>query len=657
MSKLSFFSKFFFSLAIVLALGQFSYLHPTLVQAAPLTEDMASLSTVLRAANIHLANATSTANPSPFVLVAAQTTRAALAAIQDHSKLTAQVILSSAKLAETSARVQLITAERLPKNTSKQRTLAYLNLAEAQIQTSRAQVEVSKIQTTLLLIDQAGLTLAQLDLAIAKGNAVSVEAATAQLAVESGAVSLSIYLAQSTAADAKTLAEAARVSIEIALTEVEVWINQAEADLDAARADLLATSPSFEQYDTSYTRAQQAVSTAEALLAEAVAARNRAEALKNVSPSTLTAAKTQADAAALAGNVANRRLLDEQVNTSLTGASNEAKAGFDFGSFAAKAVTPCAAVAASSLVTPLIIGGIAYLSAELMGLIKVPSTESLGILQSATTVSQPVEKIFRDCLIYSMGQLMLTNITESTVKWIQGGFNGSPSFTTDLNSILAGSEDIVGGDFVRQLRGIAVCDFTPTFKNDLLKSASTKKKSRNMFKDKVSCPFGSGSLSTYKASEFYKDFGKGGWRAFEASLSDQGNPFGVALISSQELSERKATQAEKDKEKRSWSAGFADIVDTQNCPNMPAQVKDYINGIDYDEDANRITIVPDPTTVKGLQKDYCKTTTPGKIVEGQLTKVLGTDIDRIGFADSIDKIIHTLITTLMQKTAQGIYKR
>ncbi len=645
MSKLYFFSKISIAIAIVFAVGQFSYLHPADVQAAPLADDMATLSTAVAAAKAQIATPTA----------AVQEVKNTLSTIQDHAKLTAQLVLSNALSIEISSKAQVTTAQNLQTNTQKQKATAAISLTVAQIQLSQAQMAVAQIQTTLLVINQAGLTLAQLERAIATGNEAKARA-NSLVTSATNAVSLSMSLAEIAAADAKTSAQAAVASAEIALAEATIWLTQAQEELLIAEAALLASY----QNTSTYTAAQAAVFAAQAVVVEATNAKTQATQLKTTARSTLAATEAQIVATTLITALALEQLRADSIALSViagaaavSASGSSADSGFNAGAFIGRAIGPCAAVAIASAVAPLAIGTLTGAMATAAMITNVPTTAPVEAFPAGRAAFTEQFKDFGDCLIYTMGQLMLNNITESTVNWIKGGFNGSPSFATDLNSILDGAEDIVGGDFVRQLRGIAVCDFTPTFIDDLSigLELGTKKNARNMFTDKVTCPFGSGPLLKYTSSQFYNDFSQGGWRAFEASLSDSGNPFGVSLIASQELNQRKASQAEVDKEKRSWSAGFADIIDNNNCPNMPQDVQDYINGTSDGE-----TITPgDPATVRGLQKQWCKTTTPGKIVEGELSKALGSDVERIGFADSLDKIIHTLITTLMQRTVKSIF--
>ncbi|MBI3634316.1 MAG: hypothetical protein HY228_01715, partial [Candidatus Yonathbacteria bacterium] len=155
-------------------------------------------------------------------------------------------------------------------------------------------------------------------------------------------------------------------------------------------------------------------------------------------------------------------------------------------------------------------------------------------------------------------------------------------------------------------------------------------------------------------------------------------------LSGQELALRSSEKKDVQKQELSWSNGFTNMVDTENC-NYPsgygtANGHLYYNSLSPDmEEAFSNSIANDPkltnqersakmdsiyvdhTTklsskeVAALQKTYCPTTTPGKIIGDQLTKATGIDMERLGLVDSITKIIGALIERATQSAAEGIF--
>lgn len=284
-----------------------------------------------------------------------------------------------------------------------------------------------------------------------------------------------------------------------------------------------------------------------------------------------------------------------------------------------------------------------------------------------------VGKNLLDHVAYAAAQNLLNQLTQNTIKWIQGGFHGSPSFAVDTNQMFTEIADNIAGGLVLSLRNIAICNFTVNYKDDLANAVylSTKKRPYT-YNQKATCPWKEDI--NFKASDFYSGVSRFTWDAFGSALEDGGNPYSVAVITAEELASREeAAKADKEK-KLSWSNGFADIIDPDSC-NYPPDIFYYAgdtnpdvapefyhdpttgpSGLTQEEaSAKNAELLSDPARIKALQSAYCKTTTPGKIVGDQLTKTLGLDMDRLGFADNMNKIVAAFLNTITQKTIRGVF--
>lgn len=272
----------------------------------------------------------------------------------------------------------------------------------------------------------------------------------------------------------------------------------------------------------------------------------------------------------------------------------------------------------------------------------IVGNETLGTisgLNAAHTAFQDIGKMDLDSLAYGVAQCTLTQLTNNTVKWIQGGFSsGGPKFAVDTRALF---EDIAKGvtaDFANQIRGLQTCDFTPNFNLDLANSVQLSVPKNNKFPAKVACPFGAQNVS---ASQFYNDFSTAGWRGLASALNDSGNQFGVSVLTAQESQRRQQEVKQKEDQKLSWSNGFTDIIDTDNC-TYPPEIAENASAMTQEDWAF-------------YQREYCKTTTPGKIVGDSLMKAIGAETDRIGFADNMNKIISALINQLTKQAVTGLF--
>lgn len=265
-----------------------------------------------------------------------------------------------------------------------------------------------------------------------------------------------------------------------------------------------------------------------------------------------------------------------------------------------------------------------------------------------------------DCIVYNAGQKMLEQLTNNTVSWIQGGFRGSPSFSVNTHEVFLDLADMVAGDLARDIRGIATCDFRVNYKNDLANAVELASKSKRQYKfnSSVECPFP--ETFQLNSSDFYNGINKWSWEGLEYAMQENGNPWGVAFLTSKELELRSSEKEEVRKQELSWANGFTNIVDTENC-NYPSTTR---GRYDLNEDGS-ITqdewdqLVADEmitkTEAREFQRVYCKTTTPGKLLGDKLTESTGVDMQRLGLIDSINKIIGAVISQVTKQAAIGVF--
>lgn len=291
----------------------------------------------------------------------------------------------------------------------------------------------------------------------------------------------------------------------------------------------------------------------------------------------------------------------------------------------------------------------------------ISTTATAGVVTTEFTWSA-LGKNLLDYIAYAAAQNLLNQLTNSTLKWIQGGFHGSPSFEVDTDQMATEIADNIAGNLALRLRGIASCNFTATYRDDLANSVYIAPKKKDyIFDNRATCPFK--QSWNFTATEFYGGANKLTWDAFGAMLDDGGNPYGLQTITSKELFQKTADAKAKKVQETSWSNGFTDIKDMNDC-NFPASLftkkENILSDSLTDEqkqaeaDATNEQTRKDPEFIK-KNKQYCKTTTPGKIVGDQLTKISGIDMDRIGFADNMNKIIAAFLDQAMSKAVRGVF--
>lgn len=264
-----------------------------------------------------------------------------------------------------------------------------------------------------------------------------------------------------------------------------------------------------------------------------------------------------------------------------------------------------------------------------------------------TAIWEKVEKGFEDCLVYGAGQLALNALNQNAICWLKKGFNGNPLYATKLEKLYLDLSGHIAGDLAGQT-GKAVVDFVPGYRSGLVNSLqmSTRQDARAKFEAALASPFPPG----FSTVAFYKDFNKGGWSAFAESLSPSGNPFGARIIADQELEKRQQEARDLQQQKLAFAAGFSDVIDPKKC-SYPPEIKARV-----ESDGKPGSPTPyDPAELAAVQRIYCKTTTPGKVVQEQGTATVNTDIQRYGFIDTLSKLVNTFMVQMAIKAQQGIF--
>lgn len=649
------------ALTVFAAVAFFS--GPTVTNAAPLT--LAQLMT-------DLATATS---PAEALVAATSTDTAALTSAKNTldakisgATVQAQLDLSTETDLDTNLGNQLRTArEANPGTTNETKREYYRKISEILIAQTQCQLRIISIRSSMLTISLAQLTSAQLERLIAGTDSAALQVANTRVNLATTAVSMAegdlktiTTKIQTTASDARVAALAAQQFAAADVNDKQTAVDLAQANLDALLRDPNADPITIFNARGALSQAQQRLTNSSNLLLTGAIATNVATAQDlyttagNVSVATSLAVAAAEDRLKAEAAMASSSAIAAGNAATVAGitGSGSPSGGFDFGAFVARGAAPCAAVAGAQWLGAQLGGTTALSVAAPQIPLNVPVLDLNSVYHGGTNEYNAPQKSLSDCLIYTMGQLMIENMTADIIDWIRGGFDGKPRFATDLNSLLDGAEDIEGGDLVRELRGLATCNFGVNFIDDLGLQNSSRKTHRNMFKDKVYCPFGDGNLN-YTASQFYSDFTKGGWKAYEAMTGDSGNPFGLKVLTSTELLERQKNATETKKQRLNWASGFSDEIDPDSCK--------YPQGLKESDDAGSALDPNDPKyispqTVRAHQTQYCDTVTPGGMIQSRLQKATNTDLDRLGVADSLNKIINQLITTLATNAAKSAFK-
>jgi hypothetical protein len=232
------------------------------------------------------------------------------------------------------------------------------------------------------------------------------------------------------------------------------------------------------------------------------------------------------------------------------------------------------------------------------------------------------KELFLDGIVTSASKVIISNLTQSIVTWINSGFRGSPAFITDPERYLTDVGDQIVGNFIAGTELGFMCEpFSLDLRIALNIDFNTTFTQRNYCRlsDVVS---NSENFAKFTAG----DFNQGGWNSFfEISQTPSNNPLGALAVSREELAKRVARGQEIELLKLNWGEGF---LSYREC---------------LAEDQSRKCV------------QYGDIQTPGSVINDQLNQSLSTGQRQLELADEFNEIVGALVGQLVQTVfTQGL---
>ncbi len=216
--------------------------------------------------------------------------------------------------------------------------------------------------------------------------------------------------------------------------------------------------------------------------------------------------------------------------------------------------------------------------------------------------------------------LILHQLAQSTIQWINSGFNGSPAFVTDLGGFMRGIGDQVAGEFIN---GTSLAFLCSPFKLNVQLALKLQYSRGRNFNSQCTLSSAVSNMEAFLAGDFLA----GGWDGWFKMTSDPyNNPYGALLMAQEELSMRLSSARGQEMSSLNFSKGFLSV---KEC----AKWSDTNSGDAYCE--------------------KYETVTPGSAIEHQLNSTLDIPNNRLMVADEINEIIAALLGQLVKKAFAG----
>lgn len=309
---------------------------------------------------------------------------------------------------------------------------------------------------------------------------------------------------------------------------------------------------------------------------------------------------------------------------------------------AALAVTAIgtAACTAGLLGTAALAGGTSAAGAA-ASIAAVPTFDANAGIQLSVQTGLKSSDTYRDnflnCVTRTIARAALQQITASVVNWINTGFHGKPTFIQNYQQFFAGVADQAAGEYIK---GSALSFLCSPFSLKIRIALAQSYANRN------AAPTCSLTGVVKNINRFMDNFAEGGWQGLiQFTTVPTNNPFGAYMYAQAGLQSSVASALGSANRNVSVE-GFLNMQQAYNCKADPSS--EGIVNVNIGASVNSASnggICP-----SGCQ---CRTTTPGSVIAGTLTKQLNMPSDQLNMAKNFDEIIGALMTQLLTKALYG----
>lgn len=238
---------------------------------------------------------------------------------------------------------------------------------------------------------------------------------------------------------------------------------------------------------------------------------------------------------------------------------------------------------------------------------------------------------------WALAKLVIRGIVQSTIQWINNGFEGNPLFISNPQAFF----QVVG----EQALGAAIEKYIPELCSPF--QISIRRQiylQRRPFQEQIRCTL-SDVIDNIEGfiDGAGNDYGQlGGWKAWDVMTSNpQNNPYGASILAGSGVSIAVQAGQQTYERELTLGEGFLSWRDPECVKNLEARRKatggsgievDYGVGLDF-------------IKISG----GCRINTPGSVIANQLNHTLGLGTDSLVEADEINEIVGAILEQLTLK--------
>ncbi|MFZ2038889.1 MAG: hypothetical protein WAV11_03045 [Minisyncoccia bacterium] len=305
---------------------------------------------------------------------------------------------------------------------------------------------------------------------------------------------------------------------------------------------------------------------------------------------------------------------------------------------------------------------------EIISAVENTATAVSTYITAAGTWEYILKEFVLDGIAHSLAQMMIRKITQDTVNWINGGFEGSPAFLDNPGEFFANTVDEALGSVLDKAGLGWLCDsFGIAIKINLAKrnyryipprcslSDMVNNVSNSLNNSSISINEGtSGGTVTVGAEDGSRQTGTPGslgkvkvmsWGGFMKNTAKPSNtPIGAMQIAAEEV--RETINESVNRLNTELDRGFG-FLSWKEC-KVEGESECLEMGVSsIDEEGNTI-----PSECIQYSEPKClqeETKTPGSVIQNQLNQSLPSDIKQLEVADEINEILSALMGQVLKQ--------
>ena len=257
-----------------------------------------------------------------------------------------------------------------------------------------------------------------------------------------------------------------------------------------------------------------------------------------------------------------------------------------------------------------------------------------------------VVRLMLEAVGLPMAQVMIDDITRSTIDWANTGFEGGPAYNIDPEGYFVDVLDNAAGEVIEN----EIPFLCSPFRNKI--ELSLRSAYYQPAEEYFRCTF---TEAKGNLEDFYQSFDNGGWQSwFELTQTPTNNPYGAYIAARARIDTKAAEATTRARDEFNQNAGYFNY---RKCltRNPDESVLEAIReGLNSDDPVKRAYAKNYPSKYNlSKQPGACveegEITTPGHAIKDSVENALSAPLAKLIQADSVDALIGAFATGLLKK--------